>query len=91
MKTFEELIEELEVDIDELKDLPEGKKISNEEVDIRVGTFLNGYRIAENSAREQFNNISFQLNRKILKGCQGKKLIRFYNERVGSVLDDFIF
>lgn len=81
MKTFEELICEIEDYLD----------ISDEEVGIRLQIFINGLGVAERIHRKLINNLSFQLNRKILEGCQGEDLIQFYNERVGAVLDDFIF
>ena len=87
MKNFEELIND-----SEFKDLDlNGVEISDYEIEMRAQSLLNGYRLAENGYRKELNKLSFQLNRKILEGCQGKELIRFYNKRVGSVLDDFIF
>jgi len=87
MKSFEELLSDsglVEVDLN-------GVGITSYEIEERAQCLLNGYRLAENIHKRLINNISFRLNRKILEGCQGKELIRFYNERVGSVLDDFIF
>jgi len=87
MKSFEELLSD-----SGLTDLDlNGVEISDYEIGERVQSLLNGYRIAENIHRKELNKLSFQLNRKILEGCQGKELIRFYDERVGSILDDFIF
>lgn len=90
-KSFEELMVGLEVDIDEPRDLPEGKEITNEEVDIRAQVYLNGYEQAERGIRKGINNISFQLNRKFVKGCQAGELLQFYNERIGGFLDDLIY
>ena len=87
MKTFEELIKDSEFTDVDLNGVP----ISGYEIGERLKASLNGYRLAENIYRKELNKLSFQLNRKILEGCQGKELIRFYNKRVGSVLDDFIF
>lgn len=80
MKSFEELISEI--------DYPEE---TNEEVGIRAEVFLNAYQAAENWHRKQLNNLSFQLNKRFLQGCQAKELIWFYNEKVGGILDDFIY
>ena len=87
MKSFEELVNDLEFTETDLN----GVEISDYEIEEREKSLLNGYRIAENIHRKELNKLSFQLNRKILEGCRGKELIRFYNKRVGSVLDDFIF
>lgn len=87
MKSFEELLSDSElIDLD-----LNGVEISDYEIGERVQSLLNGYRIAENIHRKELNKLSFQLSRKMLEGCQSKELIRFYNERVGSILDDFIF
>ena len=80
MKNFEELISE----IDYLEE-------TNEEVEIKAEVFLNGYRLAEDCQRKLINNLSFQLNKRFLQGCQAKELIWFYNEKVGGILDDFIY
>lgn len=87
MKTFEELINDSEsigLDLN-------GKEISEYEVGERIQCFINGFQIAEKTHRNQLNKISFQLNRKILEGCQGEELIQFYNDQIGSFLDDFIY
>jgi len=87
MRKFEELLRDSglgELDLN-------GVEISGYEVGERVQCLINGYRIAENILRKKLNKLSFQLNKKILEGCQGKELIRFYNERVGGILDDLIF
>jgi len=87
MKTFKELINDSEsigLDLN-------GKEISEYEVGERVQCFLNGYQIVEKTHRNQLNKISFQLNRKLAEGYQAKELIQFYNESIGSLLDDFIF
>lgn len=81
LKSFEELMSGIE-------NYPD---ISDEEIELRLQVFFNGWEVAEKLHRKKLNNLSFQLNRKILEGCQGEDLIRFYNERVGAVLDDFIF
>lgn len=87
MKTFEELLNDSKlIDLD-----LNGVEISGYEIGERVQSLLNGYQIAENIHRKDLNKLSFQLNRKMLEGCRSKELIRFYNERVGSILDDFIF
>jgi len=64
---------------------------TDEEAEIRAQVFLNGYEAAEQCSRRLINNISFQLNKKALEGCQAKDLIQFYNERIGGLLDDFIY
>jgi len=89
MKTFEELISE--IGRDESEDLPDYPDVSDEEVDIRAQVFLNGWEEAEKVYKKLINNISFQLNKKFAGDCQAKELIRFYNESVGRLLDDFIF
>ena len=81
LKSFEELIESTDPI----------RNATGKEAEMRAEVFLNGYRLAEEPFRQKLNNLSFQLNRKILAGCQGKELLQFYNERVGAVLDDFIF
>ena len=87
-KNFEDLMK----GIDEgPRDLPEGKEITDEEVTIRAGAFLSGFRLVEQTMRGRLNNLSFQVNKKALAGCQVKELIQFYNERVGAVLDAFVF
>ena len=87
MKSIEELLNDLEgVEVD-----LNGVEISDYEIGERLQSFFNGCRKVENIHRKELNKLSFQLNRKALEGCQGKELIRFYNERVGSILDDFIF
>jgi len=80
MKNFEELISEI--------DYPEE---TNEEVEIKAEVFLNGYRTAEDWQRKLINNLSFQMNKRFLQGCQAKELIWFYNEKIGGILDDFIY
>ena len=88
LRSFKELME----GIDEgPRDLPEGKVITDEECEVRAQVFLNGYRMVEESIRKQINNISFQLNRKFVKGCYAKELIETYNEMIGRLQDDFIF
>lgn len=87
MKTFEELIKDSEFTDVDLNDVP----ISGYEIEQRLKALLNGYRLAENLHRKELNKLSFQLNRKMLEGCQGKKLIQFYNRKIGGFLDDFIF
>lgn len=87
MKSFEELIDDLESTGLDLN----GKEISEYEVGERVQCFINGYEIAEKTHRNRLNRISFQLNRKILKGCQGKDLLQLYNDLIGGFLDDFIY
>lgn len=87
MKTFEKLLSDsglIDLDLN-------GVEISDYEIGERMQCLLNGYRLAENIHRRLINKLSFRLNKKILEGCQGKELIRFYNEIVGSVLNDFIF
>ena len=78
-------------EITEEDELPDYPDVPDEEVDIRVGVFLNGYKDAENLLRKALNNLSFQVNRKILEGCQGEELLQFYNESVGAVLNAFVF
>ena len=87
MKTFGELLNDLESSEIDLN----GVEISDYEVGERVQSLLNGYQMAENRQRKELNKLSFQVNRKILEGCQGEKLLQFYNERVGAVLDDLVF
>lgn len=89
MKTFEELISG--IGCNEPEDLFDYPDISDEEVDIRAQVFLNGWREAEKVYRKLINNLSFQLNKKLVEGYQSEDLIEFYNERVGAILDDFIF
>jgi len=87
MKSFEELLSDSElIDLD-----LNGVEISDYEIGERMQSLLSGCQIAENIHRKKLNKLSFQLNRKLLEGCQSKELIRFYNERVGNILDDFIF
>jgi len=88
-----ELVEKVgqEKEITEESELPDYPDISDEEIDIRLEILLRGQRDAEVLHREKINNISFQLNRKVAEGCQAQELIRFYNESIGSLLDDFIF
>ena len=87
MKTFEELLDDSKlIDLD-----LNGVEISGYEIGEREQSLLNGYRLAEDLHRKELNKLSFQLNRKMLEGCQDKELVRFYNERVGIILDDFIF
>ena len=82
MKSFEDL----------LKDLGEGdEEVTDEEVEIRAEVFLNAYRAAENWHRKQLNNLSFQLNKRFLAGCGARELLWFYNEKIGGILDDFIY
>ena len=64
---------------------------SDEEVDIRVEVFLNGYKAAEDSSRRLINDISFRLNNKFVKGGQAKELIQLYNNLIGGFLDDLIY
>lgn len=97
IKSFEELLEGLEsqeeIRTESLEPVEtdlNGVKISEYEVGERIGAFLNGVRLTENRVRKAINNISFQLNRKMLKGCQTEELIQFYNKRIGGFLDDFI-
>jgi len=87
MKSFEELLSDLEFRETDLN----GVEISDYEMGERAQSLLNGYQMAENIHRKELNKLSFQLNKKILEGCQSKELIRFYNKRVGNILDDFIF
>lgn len=87
MRTFKKLLSDsglIDLDLN-------GVEISDYEIGERVQSLLNGYRMAENIHREELNKLSFQLNRKMLEGCQGKELIQFYNRRIGSFLNDFIF
>lgn len=84
MKSFEELISGIDFE-------PDYPDISDEEVEIRLQVFFNGWQVAENIHRKLINNLSFQVNKKALEGCQVKDLIEFYNERVGAILNDFIF
>ena len=88
-----ELVEGIrqEKEITEESELPDYPDISDEEVDARVEIFIRSHKDIENLHREKINNISFQLNRKVAEGCQAKELIAFYNESIGSLLDDFIF
>ena len=86
-RNFEELMQGID---ERPKDLPEGKEITDEEVTVRVDVFLNGWGMAEKTYRKLFNNLSFQVNKKALEGCQVKELIEFYNERVGRILDAFV-
>jgi len=88
-----ELVEKVgqEKEITEESELPDYPDISDEEVDARVEIFIRSHKDIENLHREKINNISFQLNRKVAEGCQAKELIAFYNESIGSLLDDFIF
>ena len=80
-----------EKEITEEDELPDYPDISDEEVDIRVEILLRGQKDSEVLHRKSLNNISFQLNKKALEGCQAKELIQLYNEEIGSFLDDFIF
>ena len=73
---------------DELPDYPE---ISDEEIDIRATILMRTYRDVEKSHRKKINDISYQLNKKTVEGCQTKELIQLYNKEIGSFLDDFIF
>jgi len=88
-----ELVEGIrqEKEITEESELPDYPDVSDEEVDIRVEVLLRERKDVERLHREKINNISFQLNRKVAEGCQAKELITFYNESIGSFLDDFIF
>jgi len=72
-------------------DLPERPDVSDEEVEIRAKVFLRAFKETERLHRKRINNISFQLNKKALEGCQVKELIQLYNEEIGGFLDDFIF
>lgn len=87
MKSFVELLDDLESSEIDLN----GVEISDYEIGERAQCWLNGYQMAENIHRKEINKLSFQLNRKIVEGCQGEDLIRFYNKRAGVILDDFIF
>ena len=80
-----------EKEIFRAEDLPEQPDISDEEVEIRAKVFLRAFKQTEKLHRERINNISFQLNKKALEGCQVKELIQLYNETIGRFLDDFIF
>lgn len=87
MRSFEELLSD-----SGLTDLDlNGVEITEYEVEERAQCFLNGWRIAEKVYRKKINNISFELNRKLLQGCRSEILILFYNERIGGLLNDFIF
>ncbi|MBA7495748.1 hypothetical protein ES702_06337 [subsurface metagenome] len=86
MKSFEELLSDSRVELD-----LNGVEISDYEIGERLQSFLNGCKIAEDRHRKKLNKLSFQLNKKALEGCPVEEMIRFYNKRVGSILDDFIF
>jgi len=84
MKSFEELMKDIDIE-------PDYPDISDKEARIRLQVFFNGLEVAEKLHRKWINNLSFQVNKKALEGCQGKDLIRFYNESIGAMLDAFIF
>lgn len=73
------------------EELPDYPDIPDEEMTIRVEVFLRGFQNAENLFRKVLNNLSFQVNRKIIEGCQGEELLQFYNEKAGAVLNAFVF
>ena len=81
LKSFEELMESTDPI----------RNATGKEAEIRAEVFLNGYRAAEELNRKQINNISFQLNRKFVKGCGVREIMESYNEMIGRLQDDFIF
>jgi len=81
LKSFEELMESTDPI----------RNATGKEAEMRAEVFLNGYRMVEEDIRKQINNISFQLNRKFVKGCGVREIMESYNEMIGRLQDDFIF